>query len=181
MPKVAKATSSYKTDLPPSDPFTLEEVVQGGPDLVVVPADASIKDILQDEKFMNERLEIRCLETNDPSAQPTVQITVMTGGITGPMKRDKEGHLKPGVPGPGGQKKTYIFERGRKYIVPRFVYEALAHSKQTETRQRPHPTMPMEMLQTQHHTFSYQFECLRDSNPSPKAIAWREKMLSDPA
>lgn len=136
---------------------------------------------MEDEKFMNEPIEIRCLESNNPNDPKAVQISIHCGGITGPMKKDKDGNWKPGVPSPGGKTATYVFERGRKYVVPRFVYEALAHSKQTTTRQMPHPTQPMEMLQTQHHTHSYNFECLRDSNPSPKAQAWRERVLSDPA
>lgn len=180
MPRMSKA-ASHDVNLPAGAPFDIGTAVAGGPDIVVAPPNADIKSIVQDEKFMNELVEIRCLETSDPNAPKAVEITVQTGGITGPMRKDENGNMIPGVPGPGGKKHTYVFQRGLKYTVPRFVYEALAHAKMTTLKQTPHPTQPMEMLQTQTNNFFYQFEMLRDSNTSPKAQAWREKVLSDPA
>lgn len=180
MPRLQKA-ASHDVNLQPSAPFSVQEAAAGGPQIEVPPVGADIKSIVQDEKFMNEMVEIRCLETSDENAPKAVEITVQTGGITGPMRRDEDGNLRPGVPGPGGRKHTYVFQRGKKYTVPRFVYEALAHSKVTTLRQVPHPTNPVEMMEQNHHNFFYQFEMLRDSNSSPKAQAWREKVLSDPA
>lgn len=169
--------ASHDVDLPSSAPFSVGAAVQGGPDILVAPAEAMLKGVFEDEKFMNEPMEIRCLETSDPNAPKAVEIAVQTGGITGPMGPNGE----PGVPSRGGKLLQYVFERGKKYTVPRFVYEALAHSKVTTLKQSPHPHNPMEILQTLHHTFFYQFECLRDSNTSAKATAWREKVLADPA
>ena len=180
MPKMTKA-ASHDVTLKPSAPFDLNSAAAGGPEIVVAPPNADFKSITQDAKFMHELVEIRCLETSDPNAPKAVELTVQTGGITGPMKKDEYGNLQPGVAGPGGKRHRYVFERGVKYTVPRFVFEALAHSKVTTLKQIPHPTNPMEMLQTQHNNFFYQFEMLRDSNPSPKAQAWKEKVLSDPA
>lgn len=174
MPRIK---ASHDVDLPSSVPFNVGAAIQGGPDIVVVPADTILKSVIEDEKFMHETMEIRCLETSDPNAPKAVEIAVQTGGITGPMGPNGE----PGVPSRGGQLHQYVFERGRKYTVPRFIFEALAHAKLTTLRQTPHPTQPMEILQTQHHTFFYQFECLRDSNQSAKATAWRERVLADPA
>lgn len=180
MPKMVKA-ASHDVELKAGMPFDINSAAQGGPDLVVPPPNADLKSILRDEKFMTELVEIQCLETSDQNAPKAVEITVQTGGVTGPMRKDADGNWRPGVPGPGGKKHTYVFQRGKKYTVPRFVYEALAHAKITTLKQIPHPTNPMEMLQTNHNTFFYQFEMLRDPNPSPKAQAWREKVLSDPA
>ncbi len=180
MPRMQKA-ASHDVNLPPSAPFDINSAAAGGPDIVAVPPNADLKSLAQDAKFMHEPVEIRILETSDSSAPKAVEITVHTGGITGPMKRDEHGNLQPGVAGPGGKKHTYVFQRGVKYTVPRFIFEALAHAKMTTLKQVPHPTNPMEMLQTNHHNFFYQFEMLRDSNTSPKAVAWREKVLSDPA
>jgi len=176
-----KNQASHDVDLPSSVPFDINSTVQGGPDILVAPADAMVKSVLEDEKFMNEPMEIRCLETSDPNAPKAVEIAVQTGGITGPMTKDNYGNMIPGVPSRGGKLVQYIFERGKKYTIPRFVFEALAHSKVTTLKQTPHPRDPMTILQTQHHTFFYQFECLRDSNQSTKATAWREKVLADPA
>mgnify|MGYP001569343071 CR=1 FL=1 len=178
MPRIK---ASHDVNLPSSVPFSVQAAVQGGPDIVVAPPEAMLKSVIEDEKFMNEPMEIRCLETSDPNAPKAVEIAVQTGGITGPMTKDAHGNLIPGVPSRGGKLMQFVFERGKKYTVPRFVYEALAHSKVTTLKQSPHPHNPMEILQTQHHTFFYQFECLRDSNTSAKATAWREKVLADPA
>ena len=180
MPRLSKA-ASHDVDLKPSMPFDIGTLQGGGPQIEVAPPNVDLKAVIEDEKFMNELMEIRCLETSDHNAPKAVEITVQTGGITGPMTRDEHGNLRPGMPGPGGKKVTYVFERGKKYTVPRFAFEALAHSKVTTLKQIPHPTNPNEMLQTNHNSFFYQFEVLRDSNNSPKAEAWREKVLLDPA
>jgi hypothetical protein len=173
--------ASHDVNLPAGAPFDINAAMNGGPDLVVAPPSADMKAIAANAKFMHEMVEIRCLETSDPNAPKAVEISVTTGGITGPMRKDADGNWLPGVPGRGGKRHTYVFERGRKYTVPRFVFEVLAHAKMTTLKQIPHPTNPMEMLQTNHNNFFYQFEMLRDSNQTPAAQAWREKVLADPA
>ncbi|MDA8260584.1 MAG: hypothetical protein M0Z99_33955 [Betaproteobacteria bacterium] len=173
--------ASHDIDLKPTPAFDVDAARSGGPDIVVPPMGADLKGIVEDTKFMNEPVEIRCLETSDPNAPKAVELTVQTGGITGPMTKDENGNWKPGVAGPGGKRHRYVFQRGKKYTVPRFVFEALAHAKMTTLKQIPHPSDPMQMLQTNTHNFFYQFEMLRDSNSSPKAQAWREKVLQDPA
>ena len=83
----------------------------------------------------------------------------------------------PGIAGRGGKKVSYVFAYDQKYRVPRFVFEALANAKTTSLRQIPHPTNPMERLQTQVHTFSYNFECVNDP-AGARGQAWREYVLS---
>lgn len=179
MPRAPQA--SHDVDLKETPPFDLASLSGGGPDIIAIDPGTDIRKLCEDEKFLHELIEIRCLATSDVNAPKAVEITVHTGGITGPMTKDKDGNLQPGVAGRGGKKVTYVFQRDKKYTVPRFIFEALAHAKQTTLSQVPHPTNPNEILQTQRNTFFYQFELLRDSNTSPKAVAWREKVLNDPA
>ena len=167
-------TPSYDVKIPAPSPFDMETLTAGGPDILVAPADADIRKIGEDEKFLNEPVVIKCTRIGD-QAPKVVELTVRTGGITGPMGPDG----KPGVPGRGGKRLALTMEYDKPYTVPRFVFEALAHSKQTTLQQRPDPRNPMEMVQFLSNQFSYHVECLRDDNP--KGRAWRETVLADPA
>ena len=159
----------------------MNSLVQGGPDIVEAPPGADVRKLCEDEKFLNEPIEIVCKASGDPFAPKAVEITVETGGITGPMgpPTPESPHGTPGIAGRGGKRVSYVFAYDRKYTVPRFVFEALAHAKMTSLRQSPHSTKPMEMIQRNVHTYSYNFECVRDANP--KGQAWREKVLRDAA
>lgn len=180
---MAKVSIAGSDDLapPPSTPFSAQLLTQGGPEIVVPPVGADIRKVVSDEAFLNEMIEIRCKSTGDRNAPKAVEITINTGGVTGPMGKPTEQFPDgvPGRPGAGGQRKTYVFALDKTYRVPRFVYEALAHSKMTTLSQMPHPADPMQMMHVNRSTFSYSFECVRDDNP--KGQPWREKVLADAA
>ena len=130
---------------------------------------------------MNELLTIVCRANGDPHAPKAVEIHVDTGGITGPMGAPTAEYPDgvPGKAGRGGKGVNLVFAYDKHYIIPRFIYEVMAHSKTTTLRQMPHPTKPMELVQQNVNTFSYNFECIRD--PNPKGQEWREKVLADRA
>jgi hypothetical protein len=176
-----KANASDEVSIPPSSDFDLNSLAQGGPDIVTVPADTDIRKLCEDEAFMNEMIEIVCKASGDPNAPKAVEISVQSGGITGPMGKPTAEHPSgtPGIAGRGGKLTRFVFSMDKKYTVPRFVFEALAHAKTTTLRQAPHPTIPMQMTQRNVHSYSYNFEVTRD--PNPRGQAWREKVLADPA
>ena len=173
------STTSYDTRIPIAAPFSMDSLMDGGPDILVAPAEADIRALCEDEKFLHEPIVIKCMKTGEMSPK-VVEITVRTGGITGPARHDKEtGEMKPGVAGRGGKRVIYTMEYDKPYTIPRFVFEALAHSKRTTLHQRQDPRNPMEMIHYHAHEFSYHIECLRDDNP--KGQGWRERVLADPA
>ncbi|CAB4145029.1 hypothetical protein UFOVP891_46 [uncultured Caudovirales phage] len=178
---MARIQDSSDVSLGQSSPFDLNSLAQGGPDIVEVPVGKDLSKIVEDEKFLNEPIQIRCKANGNPNAPKAVELSVHTGGVTGPMGDPTPDYPsgKPGVAGSGGKKVNFVFAYDRTYTVPRFVFEALAHSKMTTLRQMPHPTQPMTMLQKQVHEFYYNFECVND--PNPKGQAWREKVLRDAA
>jgi hypothetical protein len=156
----------------------------GGPDIVEVPPSADLEKLLAGEEgelFMNEKIDIICRSNADPHAPKAVEIHIDTGGITGPMTAPcpEFPYGKPGVAGRGGRKFHDVIPYDRPVSVPRFVFEVMAHSKTTRLVQTPHPTIPMELMQQQIHTYSYNFECVRD--PNPKGQKWREKVMADRA
>jgi len=176
-----KSAASDEVTLPPSSTFDLNSLVQGGPDIVAVQTDVDIRKLCEDEAFMNEMIDIVCKASGDPNAPKAVEISIQSGGITGKMGKPTAEYPSgvPGVAGRGGKLTRFVFALDKKYTVPRFVFEALAHAKMTSLRQAPHPTIPMMMTQRSVHSYSYAFECTRD--PNPKGQAWREKVLADPA
>lgn len=178
---MAKVQASDDVNLQASVPFDLNSLVGGGPDILVAPPNMDIRRLCEDEKFMNETIEIRCKASGDPNAPKAVEISVYTGGITGPMGAPTP-EFPDGVPGKagrGGKLVTYVFSMDKKYTVPRFIFEALAHAKMTTLKQTPHPTIPIQMVQQNINSFSYNFDCVND--PNPKGQAWREKVLQDAA
>ena len=180
MPRVS-SQAAHDVSIPPSKKFSVQELAGGGPDIVVVPADAEIRKLCANEKFMNEIIKIRLHATGDINAPKAVELSIQTGGITGAMgpATPEFPNGTPGKAGRGGKTVNYVFEYERVYPVPRFVYEALAHAKTTSLRQTPHPTRPMEMVQQNVHSFFYNFECVAD--PNPKGQPWREFVLAQPA
>ncbi len=179
MPRIQ---ASYETNVPDTPAFGMDTLIAGGPDIIEAPADIDMRKLAEDEAFMHEGLTIRIMEDNDANSSKAVEISVQTGGITGPMgpKTHEFPEGTPGVGGRGGKLYKYVFERGRTYQnIPRFIFEALAHAKMSTMRQVPHPTRPMEMMSTTSHRYSYNFECMHD--PNPKGQAWRERVLRDHA
>jgi hypothetical protein len=175
------AAGSANISLPSQPAFDMATLTAGGPEIVVAPPESDIEKIVADEAFLNEQIEIRCEANGDKNAPKAVELTINTGGVTGPMGAPTTEYPDgvPGRAGSGGKRVTYVFKYGQVYKVPRFVFEALAHSKSTTLRQIPHPSKPMEMTHVNEHTFSYNFACVRD--PNPNGQAWREKVLRDAA
>lgn len=182
MPRVAKQERTTY-DVPPqqSPAFDLNTLKSGGPDILVADRDTDLKQLVQDEAFMHEKIEMRFLDSGDPNATKAVEIDVSTGGITGPMGPPTPEHPEgtPGVAGRGGKRTKMVFARGKVYTVPRYVFEACAHAKITTLVQNEDPRNPREMVQTLRHSFNYPFECVYD--PNPKGAAWREMVLRDAA
>lgn len=174
MPRVREKTShDVNPQAPPA--FGVELLQQGGPEIVVAPAEADIRKLCEDEKFMHDLIQIRFIESADPNATKLVELEANIGGITGKMGPDGE----PGKPGRGGQSQKRGFIRGKVYTVERYWWEIAAHAKISTLAQIPNPANPMELMQVNRNTFSYPFECVRDDNP--KGRAWREKVWADPA
>jgi hypothetical protein len=152
----------------------------GGPDITVAPPGADIKKLVEDEAFMNEELLVFIGSTGDQNAPKAVDISVATGGITGPMGPPTN-EFPDGTPGRAGRGgKTFIrtLALDQKHKMPRYAFEVLAHSKIITLKQQsgvdPSSTMHINSM-----GFSYNFSCLHD--PNPKGQAWREKVLADPA
>ena len=180
MPRgVPRIKDASELPIPPSAIFDMNTLVDGGPDIVVAPADADFKKLCEDEKFLNEPIVIRCKATGNNNDPKAVELMVQTGGVTGKMgaPTDEYPDGVPGRAGRGGKLHKYVFAYDRKYTVPRFIFEALANARVTTLRQTPHPTKPMEMLQQNVHTYSYNFECVSDP-AGKKGEMWREQVMA---
>lgn len=163
MPRASTKTS-FDVDPQVRQPFNMDDLMQGGPEIEAIPAEADIKSIMETEQFMNEMLVIRFLDSGDPNAPKLIEIGVNTAGHDGRQ---------------GGKSTRMGFERGVKYSIPRYMFEAIAHSKRTTLEQVRDPRDPMSIMHVERHAFSYPFECLSD--PNPKGQSWRDKVMSDPA
>lgn len=165
MPRTATAKrSTYDAKEHITQPFDLEALAQGGPDIEILPADRDLRKLMEDAKFMNEPVQIRFHETGDINAPKAVEIHVTTRGADG-----KTGvkHFKK------------VFPRGVNVVVPRYVVEAMAHSKETSLTRVENPRDPMDVRHVNRNSFYYPFEVIRDDNP--KGRAWLDKVLADPA
>lgn len=180
-PNKTNPTPSDDVGQTQSPTFDIASLTQGGPDIIEAPADLDMRKLFENEAFLNEKIEIRCKANGDMNAPKAVEISVQTGGITGPMGPVTPDHPEgtPGKAGRGGKLVKYVFQYDRTYPVPRFVFEALAHAKTTALRQVPSQNDPLKMMQQNINTFYYNFECVRDTNPQGQA--WREKVLRDAA
>ena len=171
--------TSYDAQPQARPPFNMDSLVQGGPDIEVVPPGQDITKLIADVKFMNEIVYVRFLDGGDPNAPRMIELTVNTAGTTGPMTTDGDGNEKPGVAKSGGKSVRRGYERNRIYPMERFILEAIAHSKVTVMTQQPHPNNPNEIIQVERTSFSYPHEVVRDDNPA--GAAWLEKVRRDPA
>jgi hypothetical protein len=161
--------------------FDSSVLVSGGPDILVPPPGSDIKKLVEDEAFMNEMLRVRIGSTGDPNAPKAVEISVATGGITGPMGPPTAEYPDgtPGRAGRGGSEYKKVLGLDQEYHMPRFVFEVLAHAKTLTLKQN---TNNGDLSRTTHMNvcgFSYNFSCTHD--PNPNGQGWRERVLNDAA
>ena len=160
----AQPRSTYDHDDKATEPFDLATLTEGGPEIEVIGADQDIQRVIEDAAFMNENIEIRFHEANDANAPLAVEVDVRTRSADGKK---------------AGKQYKRVLMRGVKHVVPRFVAEALAHSKNTKLVRVDDPRDPMNVKHIQKSAFYYPFEVVRD--PNPKGRAWLDKVLADPS
>lgn len=176
---MGKETNSYDAKPQVRPPFNMDALVQGGPEIEVVP-DAEFAAIAADEKFMNEILQVNFIATGNDNDTKLVELGCNTSGHTGPPREGKDGEILPGVARGGGIAIKRGFIRGRIYPIPRYLLEVAAHSKITTMKQVPHPVNPNELLQVEETSFAYPFEVRHDPSGAV-GRAWLNRVLSDPA
>ncbi len=178
---MARERTSYDAQPKARPPFNMDSLVQGGPDIEVVEADADLRKLYEDEKFMNEIVHVRFLSSGNANAPRMVELGANLAGHTGPRRKPTEDFPdgRPGVAQGGGRSVRRGYDYNKVYPIPRFLLEVVAHAKVTTLKQVQDPRNPMELLNVEEHSFYYPFECVRDDNP--KGRAWLEKCMNDPA
>lgn len=159
-----RTTSTHDVSPKARQGFDLDTLAKGGSDIEVIQPGKDFQQLVENEAFMHDLLEVRFHETGDPNAPKMIEVGVGIAGIDGSAGKDV--------------RKAYM--RGQIYQIPRFVVEVLAHAKVTSLVQKQGPSgRPDDIVNVEKHAFYYPFEVIRD--PNPKGRAWLEKVLADPA
>jgi hypothetical protein len=166
MARTARKPLNDTNDVEPKarKPFDLSSLANGGGDIEIVSAGNKQNDLYTDPAFLNEELEIMFMDNGDPNAPKLVELLVNTIGADGKT---------------GGKSTRLAFARNVRYVIPRYVFEVIAHAKITSLQPVQNRNDPMNITYVERHSFYYPVQVLSD--PNPKGAAWRELVLSQPA